>query len=186
MLRVLFTLSLLVAIAQDTKSTAYKDEVSGISYELPAGYVIFRQNAESSKMNAAGLRILLVADKSTGRGFRNRIVLALDEASAYKEPPLTIEGYCRKMLTINSKRSGVIITREIQTLSLNKQTIYRGEYRETYPEVTLTKILVCEEIKGYWLSWTFVGTEHAELDDAILSVASARIIASPKTPKEDR
>jgi hypothetical protein len=161
----------------------YENDLVGISYSMPTGYSIVAKNAENEQQRAIGQRILIIADKLTGRPFKNRIVLALDEARNYAktstEPALSFKDYAAKLLSMNGKRPGVTIKNNLIPLEVTGVTLYRGDYLEVFPEATFHKVLVSVEINGYWLSWTFVSTEDKELEELVESVLAAKF--SPRT-----
>ena len=162
-----------VAPRTSTNGT-YQNKTVGISYSMPSGYQIVSTNAESLQQRTVGQRILMIADKLTGRPFKNRIALASDESKNYREPPLSFKDYAGKLLSMNGKRAGVKITQEMTPTSVNGKTFYHGYHLEEFPEVTLHKVLVSAEANGYWLGWTFVSTDPNELEELVESALKTR------------
>ena len=152
---------------------AYVNDFLGLSYPLPDEWFVNPDlspvPAGAVKKLTSGALLLFVADKRRPQGnFRNRVLLIADDASNY-DPGLTAEGYAAKFMNATGQKQAVEPLQSA-TVEFAVQHFHRADYRDGSETAVLYKSFVCTKVKGYWVSWTFVGGSSTELDELVNSL----------------
>ena len=171
-----------IALAQDndgvaTQPTVVKPDTGGISrgiytndffafsYPLPDGWYANTELRETAHLPEGSL-LLLVADQHTGRLVRNRLLVIADDESRYlrHHPAPNVRDYVVKMVHAQIDKEGKTLAPDAVAVEMSGKQFFRADYKEPSDIAILYKAFVCTDIKGYFLSWTFVGDSQERLD----------------------
>src|SRR3954468_4919476 len=156
------------------ESSVFASKALGFSYPIPPSY---SPNAESGQQFPAKSRLLMMSDAHTGRPFRNRIVLLVDDASEYQ---LSLHDYAAKVGVALSHQSGRVLVRENSETHFGGKLFFRTDFNLNESGEVLYQSLLCTERRGFWISWTFVAGSAAELEQMITSLADIKFIDEPR------
>lgn len=152
---------------------AYQNESIGIRYKLPNGYEADQGVAAKATLLKSGALLLLIADQHTGRPLKNRLLLVADEQSHY-DRHLSKTEYVTKILQRMFDIGTADGPGKPYSMKIAGYDFVRADLRDTSGPQTLYKAIVCTEVRGYFVSWTFVSSSQsdlAQLADSVRNVS---------------
>lgn len=151
----------------------YYNAALGFTYQLPEGFFV---NPLPDKLPAGSL--LMIADKHNGTPWRDRMLMAADNAAKYSWT--TSEYASHVVRSLPGKR--VVVLRETYPLKVAGQDFVRIDYQRIDNGKVLYQSFVCTRLKDSLVSWTFVSLNHEELGKMAASINTVTIVRAPSKP----
>jgi hypothetical protein len=152
---------------------AYRNTSFGFTCKIPFGWVD-RTNEMSQDSNgdsnAAKQSILLLAlfehpPEASGDSVNSAIVVAAEPASSY--PGLRNAEQYFEPLTALTKSKGLTVVNEPYEFRVGAMPLVRGDFSKLLGNLTMRQSTLVMMVKGYVVSFTFIGGSEDEVDDLV-------------------
>jgi hypothetical protein len=166
----------------------YRNSAFGFSYKIPLGWVERTADMSAESQSAEpGKSLVLLAiferpPEAAGDTVNSAVIIAAETASS--NPGLKTAADYFEPLTEAATSKGFKVVNEPYEFSPGSHSRVRGDFRKELGKLTMYQSSLAMLLRGYALSFTFIGGSEDEVEELIESLSFAA--AKPASPAKSR